>query len=435
MFMDVKLPRLGEGADSGTVASIFVKEGDQVLKDQPLLELESEKAVATIPSPEAGTVAKIHVREGDEIRVGQLILTLSSDGAPVAQQTRGEAPPSLIDATVGDEEREPVVAPPALPEPAPVAPAQVVEGIPQAASPSIRRLARELGIDLRRVRGSERGGRIVMADLKRFIQQLQQGQGAPAPRAATAASPAATARVDFAKWGPVERKKLSKLRSTISARMATSWQTVPRVTQFDEIDITAVMALKKKYDARYVKKGARLTVTAFMLKALVGTLKQHPIINASLDEESGEIVFKSYYHIGIAVDTEQGLIVPVLRDVDQKSLREIAVELATLAERTRKREVALEEMQGATFTVSNQGGIGGGHFTPIVNTPEVAILGMGRGTLRPVVRENRITKGLILPVTLSYDHRLVDGADAARFMVDIVRALETFSEKDVKAGL
>ena len=228
---------------------------------------------------------------------------------------------------------------------------------------------------------------------------------------------------------------MCKLRGTISARMATSWQTVPRVTQFDEIDITAVMALKKKYDARYVKKGARLTVTAFMLKALVGALKQHPIINASLDEGAGEIVFKSYYHIGIAVDTEQGLIVPVLRDVDQKSLREIAVELASLAERTRKREVALEEMQGATFTVSNQGGIGGGHFTPIVNTPEAAILGMGRGTVRPVVREDRITKGMILPVTLSYDHRLVDGADAARFMVDVVRALETFSENDVKAGL
>ena len=392
--MDVKLPRLGEGADSGTVAGIFVKEGDQVTKDQPLLELESEKAVATIPSPEAGTVAKIHVSEGDEIRVGQLILTLSGDGAPKADQGPAAAPPSPIDATVGDEQETSV----ALGEPTPGvddafvtgAPARRdIEGIPPAASPSIRKLARELGIDLGRVRGSERGGRIVMADVKRYIQSLQQASSVrPAPQQAQKAVPARPAppKVDFAKWGPVERKKLSKLRATISQRMGASWLTVPRVTQFDEIDITAVMALKKKYDARFEKKDARLTVTAFALKALAEVLKSHPIINASLDEEAGEIVMKSYYHIGIAVDTEQGLIVPVLRDVDKKSLREIAAELSELAERTRRREVSLEEMQGATFTVSNQGGIGGGHFTPIVNTPESAILGMGRGVLKPVVR-------------------------------------------------
>jgi pyruvate dehydrogenase E2 component (dihydrolipoamide acetyltransferase) len=217
--------------------------------------------------------------------------------------------------------------------------------------------------------------------------------------------------------------------------MTASWLTVPRVTQFDEADITDLMALKKKYDKRYEKKGARLTVTAFALKTLAGVLKDHPLLNASLDEEAGEIVYKSYCHIGIAVDTEQGLIVPVLRDVDRKSLREIAAELAELAERTRKREVSLEEMQGASFTVSNQGGIGSGHFTPVVNTPEAAILGMGRGGMKPVVRENRIVKRMMLPLTLSYDHRLVDGANAARFMVDFVRALEKFSEKDVKAGL
>jgi len=439
--MDVKLPRLGEGSDSGTVASIFVKEGDQVTKDQPLLELESEKAVATIPSPEAGTVAKIHVSEGDEIRVGQLILTLSGDGALTEKAPVAAAPPSPIDATVGDEEEEQGETPaePLAREEEPPAVRREIEGIPPAASPSIRRLARELGLDLGRVRGSERGGRIIMADIKRYIQQLQQA--AAAPRTATPVErPSAPARpappaVDFARWGPVERKKLSKLRATISQRMTASWLTVPRVTQFDEVDITDVMALKKKYDARYEKKGARLTVTAFALKALVNVLKEHPVINASLDEASGEIVYRSYYHLGIAVDTEQGLIVPVLRDVDSKSLREIAAELAVLAERTRKREVSLDEMQGATFTISNQGGIGSGPFTPIVNTPESAILGMARATMKPVVRENRVTKRLLMPVTLSYDHRLVDGANAARFMVDFVRALEKFSEKDVKAGL
>ena len=438
--MDVKLPRLGEGADSGTVASIFVKEGDQVTKDQPLLELESEKAVATIPSPEAGTVAKIHVSEGDEIRVGQLILTLSGDGAPAQKAPAAAAPPSPIDATVGDEEEEQETPAESLArEEEPPAVRREIEGIPPAASPSIRRLARELGLDLGRVRGSERGGRIVMADIRRYIQQLQQAPAAP--RAATRQEqPSVPGRpapptVDFARWGPVERKKLSKLRATISQRMTASWLTVPRVTQFDEVDITDVMALKKKYDARYQKRGARLTVTAFALKALVNVLKEHPVINASLDEASGEIVYRSYYHVGIAVDTEQGLIVPVLRDVDRKSLRELAAELAELAERTRKREVSLDEMQGATFTISNQGGIGSGPFTPIVNTPESAILGMARGMMKPVVRENRVTKRLLMPVTLSYDHRLVDGANAARFMVDFVRALEKFPEKDVKAGL
>lgn len=442
--MDVTLPRLGEGVDSGTVASIFVKEGDQVTKDQPLLELESEKAVATIPAPEAGTVAKIHVSEGDEIRVGQLILTLSGDRVSGEAQAAAPAPPSPIDATVGDEEEsqleQPQAPPRALPREEELrGPIHHVEGIPPAASPSIRRLARELGIDLARVRGSERGGRIVMADVKRYIEQLQQS--AAAPRASApgeqAAAPVrpAVPRVDFAKWGPVERKKSSKLRSTISQRMTASWLNVPRVTQFDEVDITDVMALKKKYDARYEKKGARLTVTAFALKALVGVLRDHPVINASLDEEAGEVVYKGYYHFGIAVDTEQGLIVPVLRDVDKKNLREIAAELAALAERTRKREVSLEEMQGATFTISNQGGIGSGPFTPIVNTPESAILGMARGVMKPAIRENRVTKRLIMPVTLSYDHRLVDGANAARFMVDFVRALEKFSEKDIKAGL
>ena len=413
--MDIKLPRLGEGADSGTVAGIFVKEGDQVTKDQPILELESEKAVATIPSPAAGTVTKIHVSEGDEIRVGQLILTLSGDGAPTAEEPPAAAPPSPIDATVGDDEEHSHAMPevPAPPtEDGPVSEARVqreVQGIPPAASPSIRKLARELGINLSRVRGSERGGRIVMSDIKRYIQALQHASGAHRPSAAppqaVASARPAPPTVDFAKWGPVERKKVTKLRATISQRMAASWLTVPRVTQFDDIDITDVMVLKKKYDARFEKKGARLTVTAFALKALVETLKSHPILNASLDEEAGEIVMKSYYHIGIAVDTEQGLIVPVLRDVDKKSLREVAAELSELAERTRRREVSLEEMQGAAFTVSNQGGIGGGHFTPIINTPESAILGIGRGTMKPVVRENRVTKRLMLPVTLSYDHR------------------------------
>ncbi|MGB5874462.1 MAG: 2-oxo acid dehydrogenase subunit E2 [Bacteroidota bacterium] len=432
--MDVKLPRLGEGADSGTVAGIFVKEGDQVEKDQPILELESEKAVATIPSPEAGTLTKIHVKEGDEVRVGQLIFSLGGDGEKMP------LPPKAIDLSVGDDESAgSLESPPAQKEPmtagregAPLPP-----GIPPAASPSIRKLARELGIDLSRVKGSERGGRIVMADIRWHIQLLQQQAFRPEPagREVPPQAKPEPVSIDFSRWGSVRREKLSTLRRTISTKMGQAWSTVPHVTQFDEADITGLLALKKKYGARFSKKGGHLTLTTFALNILVGALKRHPVFRASLDEMAGEIVYKEYIHIGIAVDTEQGLIVPVIRDVDRKSLLELSVELGQLAERTRDRKVSLEEMQGASFTVSNQGGIGSAHFTPIVNSPEVAILGIGRGALKPIVRGNRVEKRTMLPVSLSYDHRIIDGADAARFMVDLVDSIEGYREADVKAGL
>ncbi len=433
--MDVKLPRLGEGADSGTVASIFVKEGDQVKKDQPILELESEKAVATIPSPEAGTVTRIHVHEGDEIRVGQLILSLGGDGEP------GQSVPSkVIDLSVGDEaiagdSETPVPSDELLQVPPARGPGTTLPpGIPPAASPSIRKLARELGIDLSYVKGSERGGRIVMGDLRRYVQYLQQAVIKPTVAPQETPHPAPVSP-DFSRWGPVRKEKLSTLRKTISTKMGQAWSAVPHVTQFDEADITGLLALKKKFGARYSKKGGHLTVTSFALIVLVDVLKRHPVFNASVDVAAGELVYKEYIHIGIAVDTKQGLIVPVIRDADQKSLLALSVELGQLAERTRDRKVPLSEMQGASFTVSNQGGIGSAHFTPIVNTPEVAILGMGRGTMKPVVRGSRVEKRMMLPVSLSYDHRIIDGADAARFMVDLVSALGGYKEADVKAGL
>ena len=443
--MDVRVPRLGEGADSGTVATIFVKEGDHIRKDQPVLEIESEKAVATIPCTADGRVTAIHVKEGDVITVGQLVLSIAEG----SEQSAGEGGRRVIDVTVGDEEEDlhplPAVAGPSADAAVPVESAPVASdipekaGLPPAAAPTVRKMARELGIDLRLVRGSERGGRIIVADLKRYVQQLQQRaamtQLTPMPAGVPSRTPSRAAAVDFAQWGPVRKEKVSILRKTISARMSESWAAVPRVTQFDEADITALLQLKKNYDKKYEKKGARLTLTGLALKALVPVLKRHPIVNASLDEISGEIVFKEYYHIGIAVDTEQGLIVPVLRDVDKSTLLQISLDLAQLAERARQRKVGLEEMQGGTFTVSNQGGIGSGPFTPIVNVPEAAILGMGRGMLKPVVRKNRIEKRTIVPLSLSYDHRLVDGANAARFMVDLVQAFENFNESDLKAGL
>jgi pyruvate dehydrogenase E2 component (dihydrolipoamide acetyltransferase) len=238
--------------------------------------------------------------------------------------------------------------------------------------------------------------------------------------------------VDFAKWGKVNRVKMTTLRRTIGIKMVESWTTVPHITQFDEADITSVLDLRKKYAAKYQKKKGHLTLTGFTLKAVVAALKKHPRFNASLDESSGEIVLKEYFHIGIAVDTEHGLIVPVIRDVDRKSLLQLSMELQDLADRTRQRKVGLEEMQGGTFTISNQGGIGSGQFTPIINTPEVAILGMGKGSVKPVVEKGKIVQRTMLPLGLSYDHRVNDGADAARFMVDLVAALEGYKEADVR---
>jgi pyruvate dehydrogenase E2 component (dihydrolipoamide acetyltransferase) len=428
--MDIKLPRLGEGAESGTVVSIFVKPGDQVKEGQTILELENEKAVAPIPASASGRITKLYVKEGDKISAGQSILALADDGAATSAAAAASAP-----ATARVETR---------PSPAPVSqPQRLLAEVPSvavlgqpvttgavAASPTVRKLARDLGIDLSRVRGSERGGRITVEDLRVYVQQLQQIAAAPSPTAA-AAKPTAE-KIDFTKWGPVSRQPVTSLRKIIAQRMHESWASVPRVTQFDEADITGIVALRKKYIAKYKKKGGNLTLTPFLMKAVVEVLKKYPTFNCSLDEASEEIVFKKYYHIGIAVDTEQGLLVPVIRDVDKKSLLQLSKELAELAEKARQRKVSADDLKGGTFTISNQGGIGGSFFTPIVNKPEVAILGVGRGVLKPVVRSAKIVKRMLLPLGLSYDHRVIDGGTAARFTVEVVQALEQFKEAGVK---
>jgi len=301
-----------------------------------------------------------------------------------------------------------------------------------AAAPSLRKLARDLGLDLTKIRGSERGGRIVLEDIRAYIQRLQKLAAkpptAPAPSAAAPAPKAAPEQIDFSKWGPISKKPLSPLRQVIVRRMAENWNAVPRVTQFDEADITNVMALRKKYAAAYEQKGARLTLTSFALKVVADTLKKHPIFNSSLDEAAQEIVTKEYFHIGVAVDTEAGLIVPVLRDVDKKSMLDLSKELEELAKKARDRKVSAEELKGGTFTISNQGGIGGAHFTPIVNKPEVAILGLGRGAMKAVVRGDKIEPRMMLPLTVAYDHRVIDGGVAARFVVDLVAGFEGFAE-------
>jgi pyruvate dehydrogenase E2 component (dihydrolipoamide acetyltransferase) len=382
--------------------------------------LENEKAVASVPSTAAGVVTKIYVKAGDKISVGQRLISLSGGDQPAAAvptakqaalKSEPETPVEEFAAEIGDEIPKPVAAP--------------------VASPSVRRLARELGIDLSKVRGSEAGGRIARGDLSAYIARLQRATD-KSKAAATSPAKAAAESIDFSKWGTVTKKPLTQLRQVIARRLWESWNAIPHVTQFDDADFTRLNELRKKYAPAYEKKGAKLTLTPLVLKALVGTLKQHPIFNSSLDEAAQAVVFKEYFHIGIAVDTEQGLIVPVIRDADKKSVLELAKELEQLAQKARDRKVTAEEMKGGTFTVTNQGAIGSAHFTPIINKPEVAILGLGRGAMKPVARDGKVEVRMMTPLGLSYDHRVIDGGAAARFMVDLVKALEEFGEETVK---
>jgi pyruvate dehydrogenase E2 component (dihydrolipoyllysine-residue acetyltransferase) len=426
--MDVKLPKLGEGADSGLVVSVLVKEGDQVKEGQTIIELENEKAVAPIPATESGTVTSIHVKEGDKLSVGQVILSIDAGRAEagmakaIPAKTSPEAKVAMAAPADAEVEVEEQGAEPAA--------ARYEAEI--TAAPSIRKVARGLGIDLTRVRGTESGGRIVMADLRAYFQRLQKLAAQPKTAAAPAAPAAPSESIDFSKWGEISKKPLSQLRKVISQRMSESWTSVPRVTQFDEVDITGLLDLRKKHQAAYETKDARLTLTPLVVKAVVAVLKKHPIFNTSLDEATEEIVFKEYYHIGVAVDTDAGLLVPVVRDVDKKSLLQLAKEVEELAARARERKLSLDEMKGGTFTISNQGGIGSGHFTPVVNKPEVAILGLGRGALKAVVKDKQIVQRVMLPVAISYDHRVIDGGAAARFTVDFVQLLENFNEAEIR---
>ncbi len=450
--MDVKLPNLGEGADSGTVVSVLVKPGASVKKGQNIIELETGKAVAPIPSPADGVVSRLAVKEGDKLNVGQLILALEVAGGttppPAEVPAEGGHKPAKDSAPAPKKKASAPRSPAPVaadPEPDSVAESDDGEGFVEeilhenpSAGPNARRIARDLGLDLRVIPGTGRSGQIMVADLREYIARLRAL--AARPKVVVAAQPAATreARVpepvaiDFSQWGPVTLKPLTQLRKTIASRMVESATTLPTVTQFDDADVTDLDALRKKYASAYEGKSARLTMTSFFVKTVAGLLRKHPILNASLDEVAGAIVYKDYVHVGLAVDTEAGLLVPVIRDADKKDLITLSKEIQELAQKARERKIGLAEMQGGTFTISNQGGIGGAHFTPIINKPEVAILGLGRGSLKPVVRDGQVTPRLLVPLALTYDHRLIDGGAAARFTVDLVNALQGFREDDVK---
>jgi pyruvate dehydrogenase E2 component (dihydrolipoamide acetyltransferase) len=432
MAVEFKLPDLGENIASGDVVSVFVSPGDVLRPGQALLEVETDKAVIEVPCPPGGRVAEVLVKKGDTVKVGQTLVMLDAAGAaapvkpavasaPVAPAPVASAPvvqspvvhaepPSARASGAGRPAAAvPVVAAAAPAVEEPVAASTAVE----PAGPAVRRLARELGVDLGGVRGSGPAGRIVREDV---IAAVRQGG---------ARQSVGGAGTDRDAWGPVRREQMSRMRKTIAANMLRSVQEIPHLTNFDDADVTELEHLRKASAAEYSKSNLKLTALAFVIKAVSLSLRQHPAVNASLDLEKGEIVYKDYVHIGLAVDTPRGLVVPVLRDCDRLSIPQVAQAIADTAEKAKNAQYGVEDLRGGTFTISNLGAVGGAYSTPIINWPEVAILLVGRSRKMPVVREDRIEPRLMMPLSLSYDHRIVDGAMAARFLNEVIGYLES----------
>ena len=435
---EIRVPDIGDFKDV-EVIEILVKPGESVTKEQSLVSLESDKATMEIPSPEAGVIKSITVKIGDKVSEGSPLLVLEagaagvSEKAPEAAKPQIAAPPAASAAAAA-----PVAAAVAAPiithaEPVPLEPKEAVQSLPHA-SPSIRKFARELGVDLGRVQGSGPKGRIVKEDVQAFVK------GVISENAASKPAPAAASRgggldvlpwpdVDFGKFGPVELKPRSRIKKLSAANLHRNWVMIPHVTQFDEADITDLEAFRKSNTAETEKQGFKLTMLAFLIKASVTALRQYPDFNASLDKSGENLVLKKYFHIGVAVDTPEGLMVPVVRDADRKGVFDLARELAEISKLARDKKLKAGDMQGGTFSISSLGGIGGTAFTPIINAPEVAILGVSRSAFRPVF-SGKDEKGkdvfsarLMLPLSLSYDHRVIDGALAARFTAYLANVL------------
>jgi pyruvate dehydrogenase E2 component (dihydrolipoamide acetyltransferase) len=451
---ELKLPELGENVTSADVLRVLVSAGDTVTKDQPVLELETDKATVEVPSSVAGVVQEVKVKAGDKVTTGQVILTIGEGVAgrqsklekPAAAATT-KAKPETAAKDVPPAETQPSIPPSAPgdsaaegeasgPGPAPArrprgevvqisraaatpAPDPAIDdgGPAAAASPSVRRLARELGVAIDEVVGGGPGGRISDEDVKTYARQVVSQVGAP--RGAEQVP-----LPDFSRWGEIERKPMSGVRRKTAEHLGLAWSTIPHVTQHDRADLTQLDLFRKKYEKQVDEAGGALTVTAMLIKVVAAALKTFPQFNSAVDMATHEIIYRKYIHVGVAVDTDRGLLVPVIRDADSKNIVELSTALKQLAEKARAHKLALEDMQGGTFTVTNLGGYGGTYFSPIVNWPEVAILGVSRASIQPVFADGAFQPRLLLPLSLSYDHRVIDGADAIRFLRWIVEALE-----------
>lgn len=427
-----RLPDLGEGVHEGEVTAVYVSPGQAVAEGDTILEVETDKAAVDIPSPYTGTVAEVRVKPGDAVKVGAVLMTFDDVDAPAEDENEDDGD-DAVTATTPDER---------TPSPPPGPPSGRERPVP--ASPATRRLARELGVDLRSVKPTGRSGVVTAADIRAAASTPATDAIAPATpdspapnRPATSGAEPPSPRTmdlppvelpDFSRWGPIERMPLRSVRRATAVRMATAWSRIPHVSSQDAVDVTRLEALRRRHKDQVAGENGRLTLTVFVLKALVTALKAFPRFNATLDETGGEIILKHYFHVGVAVNTDHGLIVPVIRDVDRKSIRELAVELADCILRTRERRIAPEALKGGSFTLTNAGAVGGGSFTPIINYPEVAILGTGQARMQPVVDTDadgghRIVPRLMMPVVLSFDHRVADGADAIGFLRQLTTLL------------
>jgi pyruvate dehydrogenase E2 component (dihydrolipoamide acetyltransferase) len=425
MSRDFRLPDLGEGLTEAEIVSVLVAEGEEIKEDQAVLVVETEKAQVELPSPFGGRVDRIHVRSGQRVKVGAVLLSFGDGGTPGSPRA---AVPAAAARPAG-----PTPGARASADPAPAAAAASATGLPPAATPATRRLARELGVDLAAVRGTGPAGRISDDDVR------AAASGGPAATKAPAAARAPGAPLEaprplagplalpplprFEQWGPVEREPLRAIRRRSAEHLSIAWAVIPHVTQHDLADVTELETMRRRQQKRG-EGSAELTLTVFLMKAVAMALRAHPRFNASLDHATGELVLKRYYNIGVAVDTDQGLLVPVVRGVDGKGIRELASELGQLVARTREGKATLEDLRSGTFTVTNTGALGGTGATPIINYPEVAILGVGRARQTPVVRDGQIVPRLVLPLSLAFDHRVIDGMAAARFSTELVGLLE-----------
>jgi pyruvate dehydrogenase E2 component (dihydrolipoamide acetyltransferase) len=417
-----ELPELGEGIEAGDVVKVLVSEGDSIALDQPVIELETDKALVEVPSTLTGKVLSVDVKEGDRVPAGTQLITVEEDtpsdetpAAPVQVDTREPERTEPVQANTDPSPTE-TAGEPRSSGPSPEPRSEPTAPVP--AAPSVRRFARELGVDLRQVSGTGANGRITREDVKSHVQISMSEP----PLTTGPATPSALP--DFTKWGEVERRPLPNIRRKIAENLSLAWSTIPHVTQFDSADVTELEDFRQRHKAEVEPLGGKLTPTVLLIKAVVTALKTFPQFNAALDTSSNELILKNYYNIGIAVDTDRGLLVPVIRNADRKDIFELAVELSQLADRTREGKATLDELQGGTFTITNLGSISGTGFSPIVNYPEVGILGIAKSRQEPVVYNGRIEARLMMPICLSYDHRVVDGADGARFTRQLVESLE-----------
>lgn len=434
MATEIKLPELGENIESADIVNVLVKPGDTLQVDQAIIEIETDKATIEVPSTVEGKILEVKVNEGDQIKTGDVILNVEVEADGAEEEVKDEVKTGVDDATTEvegeetasfdifseefEEEKE-----------SEEIPAQTVKDEKQPpiakgsapASPSVRRIAREIGVDINEVVGTGPGGKILKEDVKAHSKKLHEEE----EDFASEVKIKQEALPDFTKSGDTYRVEMSKIRKVTADHLSYAWSTIPHVTQFDKADITQLEKARKEFNKQITESGAKLTVTVILLKIISTALEKFPQFNSSIDMETKEIIYRNYFNVGIAVDTEHGLIVPVVKDVDKKNLTELSNEINELATKARDKKVSLEDLQGGCITITNLGGIGGTAFTPVVNSPEVAILGVSRGSYEPVYNGYGVFEPrLMLPLSLSYDHRIIDGADAVRFLNWVVEALE-----------